>query len=224
VTFDVFLAPGDARRVERVLAKLARQGLRDFALTGGLAIEAQLAARGCIPQVRILGDVDLVVESFDAIPPALAEGFLFRHIYPHAPQGKTLVQLVDPGEALRVDIFGACGTALAGASLMDFPTGPLAVVAVEDLAAREASLLMDLARGSPAPRKHAQDFERLLAAVDPGRIDAAARIAELMRARPDLLVAPEYSHDAESVCLKCEEAGTFRLAPPRQILAILGYC
>ena len=95
---------------------------------------------------------------------------------------------------------------------------------MEDLAAREASLLMDLARGSPAPRKHAQDFERLLAAVDPGRIDAAARIAELMRARPDLLVAPEYSHDAESVCLKCEEAGTFRLAPPRQILAILGYC
>jgi hypothetical protein len=224
VTFDVFLAPGDARRVERVLAKLARYGLRDFALTGGLAIEAQLASRGGVPRGRVLSDVDLVAESFDAVPAALAEGFLFRHIHPLAKRGKTLMQLVDAGEALRIDIFGACGAALARAEPMGLSGAPVAVVALEDLAAREASLLMDLARGSPAPRKHAQDFERLLAAVDPGRIDAAARIAELVRARPDLLVATEYSHDADAVCLKCQETPTFRLAPAQQILAILGYC
>jgi len=160
VTFDLFLAPGDARRVACVLEKLVRYGFRDFALTGGLAVEAHLVACGRSPQVRDLNDTDLVVESFGALPAAIAGGFLFRHIHPHVPEGKTLVQLVDSGEALRIDIFRAYGATLARSERMDFPTGPLAVVALEDLAAREASLLMDLACGTPVPRKHAEDFQR----------------------------------------------------------------
>jgi hypothetical protein len=246
VTFDRFLAPADARRVTRVLENLARHGLRNFAVTGGLAVEAHLdrARDAPVPRVRPLNDIDIVVESFGGIPPALADGFLFRHIHPRVPEGKTLVQLVDAGEALRIDIFRAQGATLARAEPMDSPCGPLAVVALEDLAAREASLLMDLARGFPVPWKHAKDFQRLVqavAAVDPRRIaavwadhrknhdpetfqQAAAQIAELTQSRQDLLVVPDYSRDADAACPKCHEIGTFRLAPPRTILAILGYC
>lgn len=224
----------------RVLEKLARCGLRDFALTGGLAIEAHLVSRGCSPRVRPLNDLDIVVESFSAIPPALADGFLLRHIHPDAPEGKTLVQLVDPGEALRIDIFRSYGATLARGEPMDFPGGALAVVALEDIAAREASLLMDLARGAPVPRKHAEDFQRIVA-VAPSRIEAAwrdhrknhdpaafqeaaAQIARLTQSRGDLLVVPEYSRDADTACPKCQEMGAWRLARPQTILSILGYC
>jgi len=245
VTFDLFLTPADAQREACVLEKLARHGLRDFAVTGGLAVEAHMAGHlvedGQSPRVRSLNDVDLVVESFGAIPPALANGFLFRHIHPHVPEGKTLVQLVDPGEALRIDIFRACGATLARSESMDFPAGPLTVVALEDLAAREASLVMDLVSGSPVPRKHAEDFQRIVNAVDPSRIEAvwadhrkkrdpatfheaAALIAELMQSRPDLLVVPDYSRDADAACPKCQETEAFRLAPPQAILSILGLC
>ena len=242
LTFDLFLSPGDARRAARALEKLERCGLRDFALIGGLAIEARLV--GHSTQARALNDVDIVVESFGAIPATLADDFLFRHIHPHAPQGKTLVQLVDPGEALRIDIFRAYGATLARSVPMDFPGGSVAVAALEDLAAREASLLMDLACGSPVPLKHARDFQRLadaVAAVDPSRIraawgdhrkshdpetfgEAAACIAELTQSRRELLVFPGYSRDADAVCPKCQETATFRLAPAHAILSILGYC
>ncbi|HXM45522.1 MAG TPA: hypothetical protein VN924_30075 [Bryobacteraceae bacterium] len=240
--FDRFLAPADARRASQVIEKLVLLGLRDFALTGGLAIEAHLAGHSTM--VRSLNDVDIVVESFAAIPPALADGFLFRHIHPHAPRGRTLVQLVDPSEAVRIDIFGACGATLARSAPVNFPCAPIAVVALEDLAAREASLLMDLAHGSPVPLKHARDFQRLAGAVatadsrrmaqawgdhrksrDPETFDeAAARIAELAQSRRDLLTVPDYSRDADAVCSKCRETGTFRLAPAGTILSILGYC
>lgn len=175
MAFDLFLAPADARRAARVLEKLARRGLRDFAGTGGLAIEAHLV--GHSTRLRSLNDVDIVVESFGAIPAALADGFLFRHIHPHAPQGKTLAQLVDPGEALRVDIFRAYGATLARSVPMNFRGGPMAVVALKDLAAREASLLMDLARGTPVPVKHARDFQRLI------HDEAATCIGELIQSQ-----------------------------------------
>ena len=151
------------------------------------------------------------------------------------------MQLVDPGEALRIDIFRACGATLARSEPLDFAMGAPPVVALEDLAAREASLLMDLAYGSPVPRKHAQDFQRLVRAIDSDRIgaawadqrksrdpetfqEAAARIAVLIQSRADLLAEPDYSHDADAVCPKCRETEAFRLAPPRTILSILGYC
>ena len=230
--FADFLAPTDARRVIRVLEKLAHYGLRDFALTGGLAVEMH---RDC-PSIRSLNDVDIVVESFDAIPPALAYGFLFRHIHPDAAHGKTMVQLVDAREALRIDVFRAYGATLARSV-----AGPVALVAREDLAAREAALLMDLERGIPVPRKHAEDFPRLLHTVDPGRIEAAWRehrkphdpetfreaaalIVELLQSRQDLLVVPEYSRDTDAVCPQCRETERFRLAAPRTVLSILGYC
>jgi hypothetical protein len=244
MTFNLFLSIADAHRAARVLAKLEAGGLREFALTGGLAVELQLAAHGHSPQARPLNDIDIVVPSFGALPAGLADGFLNRHIHAQAPAGKMLLQLADPDEALRIDIFSACGGTLARSEPMELHGAARRVVALEDLAAREASLLMDLARGAAAPRKHARDFERLAAAAtgaDPGRLaaawrenrksrdpqefrDAAAGALELIGARPDLLVAPEYSRDADAICPKCQETGAFRLAPGRTILSVLGYC
>ena len=122
-----------------------------------------------------------------------------------------------------------------------FGASPIRVVALEDLAARAASLVLDLEGGQEVPLKHAADFGRLVDAVDLGQVEiawrdhrkngqpatfaeASARIRELIQSRRELLVAPHYSQDMSANCPKCEDCGPFRSASPVTIRSILGYC
>ena len=54
--------------------------------------------------------------------------------------------------------------------------------------------------------------------------EAIDLLRDLIPARHDLLIAPEYSKDAEDVCLRCRNIRALRLADPKIILSILGYC
>lgn len=56
-----------------------------------------------------MNDIDFVTDSFDCIPESLADDFLFRHVHPFDPPGKTILQFIDAESALRVDVFRACG-------------------------------------------------------------------------------------------------------------------
>jgi hypothetical protein len=241
VTFDLSLSSTEAKRVCRVLEKLAQCNLRGFALTGSLALEAQWTRLGRAPHTRALHDLDIVVESFASIPDTLARDFLVRHIHPKAPQGKILIQIVDPEQALRIDVFRAYGATMARSQPVCFGTSSIQVVSPEDLAARAASLVMDLERSVPVARKHAQDFQILAQVINLDRIEAAwqdhrksadpgtfkqasGRINDLVKSRSNLLVVPGYSQDTDAACPKCEEIGPFHLAPAAVIVSILGYC
>jgi hypothetical protein len=242
VTLDLFLSSTDVARLHRVLEKLGLHGLHNFTLTGSLAIEISLVREERAHRSRNLNDLDIVVESFTSIPAALAIGnFLARHIHPNASEGKMLLQLVDPDEALRIDVFSPYGATLARTKPVRLGNHPIQIVSAEDLACRAASLLMDLERASPVPFKHAQNFHRLVSVVNGERIEsvwrehrkpsdpatfreASSRIRDLINERKDLLVSPGYSQDATAVCPKCREAPPFRLAAPARILSILGYC
>ena len=115
------------------------------------------------------------------------------------------------------------------------------VISLEDLTARTARLALDLAGRAPTPSKHARDFLRLVELVNPTEMETAwldhrkpahpltfkeaiDLLRDLIPARHDLLIAPEYSKDAEDVCLRCRNIRAFRLADPKIILSILGYC
>jgi len=241
VTFDLFLSSTDAARVCRVLEKFAVRNLCGFALTGSLALEMQWIALGHAPHRRALNDLDLVVESFASIPDTLAQDFLVRHIHPQVPQGKMLIQLVDPEQALRIDVFRPYGATMTRSQPVCFGTSSIQVVSPEDLAARAASLVMDLERGVPVARKHAEDFQILVEIIGLDKIEAAwqdhrkltdpgtftqarTRISDLVKSHGHLLIVPDYSHDVDTACPKCEEIGPFRLAPPALIMSILGYC
>ncbi|MBZ5624571.1 MAG: hypothetical protein LAQ69_38600 [Acidobacteriia bacterium] len=238
---DLFLSTVDGARVCGALQKLAIHDFHGFALTGSLALETQLVGQGHGPAMRALNDMDLVVDSFGSIPGSLADTFLFRHIHPKAPEGKTLLQMIDPEAALRIDLFRARGATMARGRSVSLATFPIEVVSLEDLAARAARLVMDLERGEEVPLKHAKDFQRLAGAIDLDRVEiawrdhrrsgdpatfqeASQRIRELVATRGELLVVPEYSQDVNAVCPKCEEAGPFRLASGVTIQSILGYC
>ena len=241
MNFDQFLAPVDATRVRRVLEKFALRGLDKLALTGGLALQANWIARGLDTNVRPLSDLDIVVESFSSIPDALATEFLVRHIHPHAPAGKLLMQVVDPSEAVRVDVFRPCGATMARSQSVRFGTAPIQVVSLEDLAARAASLLMGIEQSATVARKHAQAFDSMLPFIDPDRAEiawqdqrkprdpsafkeASARIRSLLESRSNLLIEVEYSRDVDAVCPWCEEIGLLRLSSAAKIMSILGYC
>jgi len=237
---DTFLSSADAARAWRVLEKLSFHGLRRFHLTGRLALESHRLAGGHRTAPRALNDIDIVVPSFAAVPDALARGFLVRHIHPKAPEGKLVVQLVDAEEALRIDVFSAYGSTLARSHFRDSPLGLIPVVSAEDLAARSASLVMDLERGQEVARKHAEDFERLAEFVDSAQVEIAwqdhrrendpsrfgearARIRDLVESCAALLVSPDYSRDADAICPRCEETGAWRLASGQAVMSILGY-
>jgi hypothetical protein len=234
------LSSADAARAWRVLEKLSLHGLHGFHLTGRLAMEAHRVASGDRSASRALNDIDIVVPSFAAVPEALARGFLVRHIHPKAPEGKIVVQLVDAEEALRIDVFSAYGSTLTRSRLRDSPIGVIPVVSAEDLAARSASLVMELERGQEVARKHAEDFEWLAEFVDPAQVEIAwqdhrrendpsrfreawARIRDMVPSCATLLVTPDYSQDADAICPRCEETGAWRLASGQDVMAILGY-
>jgi hypothetical protein len=186
-----------------------------------------------------VNDVDLVVDRFDAIPAALADRFVLNHIHPHAPEGKTLLQLIDRECALRVDLFRTFGTALSRARVLDDEAGPWPVLAVEDLVARTtAHVCGRLRKGLEIDPKHVRAFTRLTdlgrpaqlaeAWQDhrqdvPGTLEAATEEAyQLLARHPQRVVSEEYS-TVVTACDRCQDYGPFRLAPPEMIVEILGH-
>jgi hypothetical protein len=239
--FDSIFAPGDAERAQRTLEKLRQHRIEPLVLTGGIAIEFLLRSRGIPAETRPLNDIDFLVDSFDEIPKTLGEHFLFRHVHPHDPQAKTLLQSVDPETELRVDVFRACGETTARAQVVEVCGAPMRMIALEDLAARTARLCMNLDANTPMPAKHARDLLRLLAQVETSGIERAwqdhrkpdhpesfAEAAELLcgliATRHDLLIVPVYSQDARARCPRCEGSEFFPLADGERIRSLLGYC
>src|SRR5215472_2561209 len=152
-----FLSIADLTRADAVLRRLVQHNIDGWALTGGLAVGLHSVAAG-EPNGRSLNDLDFVTERFEEIPETLAKDFLFRHVHPGQQSGGTMMQLVDVDAQLRIDVFRAVGGTLKRASQMKLPVGEFTVVALEDLIARAARLLLDLANGVPVPAKHAADF------------------------------------------------------------------
>jgi hypothetical protein len=68
-------------------------------------------------------------------------GSCLNHVRPLAPEGQTLLQLVERDCKLGINLFRAFGVTLARAYAR-WILGPMSVVAVEDLVARITSLLV----------------------------------------------------------------------------------
>lgn len=236
--FEGFLDAPDAARATSVVHKLIAHRFR-IALTGRLAIEAQLRANGRPQERRPLNDVDFVVDSFETIPSSVAEDFLPHHVHPFAASGKTLLQLIDPERAVRIDLFRASGSTLPRSTRLGGDTDPLDVVGVEDLVARTtAHVCAALRRGRPLETKYADAFRRLSGLNRSDRLDEAwddhreglsmtiddaiheaSRLLEIHR---ELLVDRRYSA-VVTACERCQTYGAFRPSDPQLIVRILGY-
>ena len=236
--FVELLHGDDACRATETVEAVLAHGVQ-CALTGGLAIAAQLRAHGRPFERRRLNDIDLVVHGFGAIPASVTASFLLHHVHPDATDGRTLLQLIDEATAVRVDLFRTIGDTLTRASAFDEETSALHILSVEDLVARTTALVCgSLRRRKTIDRKHVTSFTRLLglgrqeqlaAAWNDhrqgitGTLDDATREAiRLLEAHPELVVVEEYSAVVLS-CERCREQGPFRPGPSDRIIQILGY-
>jgi hypothetical protein len=234
-----FLSAADAARAARTLRKLAPHDIRNWALAGGMAMEIHSLARR--PSTRALNDLDFVAPSFDSIPGSLANDFLFRHVHPLDPPGKLILQFIDPDTALRIDVFRAYGEIMRRTIGVDLPCGSMQLVSLVDLVARAARLVLDLADGVPVPAKHARDYLRLVELADPAEVETAwqdhrrppqpatfcearGALRNLIAARANLLITPEYSQNTAEICSRCAHNAAFPVADPKAVLALLGYC
>ncbi len=113
---DLFLRDPEAKRALKTVQKLSRHDISGWALAGGLAVEIHCLRIGLSYSTRPRDDIDFVAGAFDCAPETLAKDFLFRHVHPLDPPGKTILQLVDAETALRIDLFRAYG-AIMGRTL-----------------------------------------------------------------------------------------------------------
>ena len=236
-----FLSIDDSTRAFNTLRKLALHEVSRWVLVGGLAAEFHCLRVGHSHAIRPLNDIDFVAPAFECIPETLARDFLFRHVHPFDPPGKTMMQLVDADTSLRVDVFRADGGIMSRAISVDVPSGPLRVISVEDVVAYEARLLLDLDASVPVPAKHADDYLRLAELVKSSNMETAWQdhrkpthpmtfgetntlVKRLITTRRDLLFSPEYSKEAAEICRRCVPTPPFQLADPNVVLSLLGYC
>lgn len=236
-----FLSIAESTRAEAVLRRLAQHRIDSWALTGGLAVGIHSIVTGLHSYQRSLSDLDFITERFEDVPKTLGKDFLFRHVHPGPQHGRIMMQLVDADAQLRIDLFHAAGATLERASQIELAAGKFTIVALEDLMARTARLLLDLASGLPVPAKHAADFLLLSGMVGSRDVQPAWRdhrkpdqpesftevtkiLSELIPKKRELLVIPEYSQDTQTKCDRCMQADSFPLADPHAILAVLGYC
>ncbi|SCB48959.1 hypothetical protein GA0061103_0479 [Rhizobium multihospitium] len=235
---DPFLEAADAQRVISVLQKLNACSL-DYALTGGIALEPSLGSE--LGRQRAFSDIDIVASTFEALPSTLASAFMISHAHPDRPLGKLAIQLVEPNQRVRVDVFSACGDTLARTRPALIGDLTIKVVAVEDLACRIALEMMGFSRGDSVPPKCADDHIRARQAVDMDLVEtawqdqrremdpltyaeAAVQIADAMERQTGKLARQVYCTDSHAGCRHCRDTAHFAVASPKSILAILGYC
>jgi hypothetical protein len=151
------------------------------------------------------------------------------------------LQFIDPDNALRIDVFRAYGATMSRTSRLDFSFGTIQITSLEDLAARAARMMLDIAHGVPVPSKHAIDFLRLLQMVHPTEVEAAWQdhrrpkhpvtfeetntlLQALIPAHPELLITSEYSKNVQKVCPRCAPTSAFKLVDSNVVMSLLGYC
>jgi hypothetical protein len=233
-----YLPRADVRRVARVIAKLEACGFQG-ALTGGLAIEAQMHLNRRTFARRPLNDLDFVVESFESICEPVAKEFVAHHVHPRASAGKLLVQLIEPEQRVRVDIFRQFGDTLRRKVRLRGQGASIDILSVEDLLARAtSSLVASLQSKRSYEAKCAEAFRRLDGLGEGSALESAWRdhrqcgppsfaesveiVRRLLPAHPELAVRQHYSADI-TPCAKCEDCEPFVRANPESIVAMLGY-
>jgi hypothetical protein len=124
---------------------------------------------------------------------------------------------------------------------LESPSAAIQLISLEDLTARNARIVLDLAEGIPVLSKHARDFLGFVTLVDMAAVETVwqdhrkpnhpitfeetvSLLHYLIPTHQNLLVTAEYSKDTEAVCPRCSPTPTFQLANPNVILSLLGYC
>ena len=199
------------------LAKFVRHIRRGkVAMTGGVAIDAHLAARGAARSRDVVSDLDFVASRIDAIAPTVAADFLVFHYHvqqPHVP--KFMIQLVDPESRIRVDVFPDLVNSIGKAVRMTVAGETLDVLALDTIFEHKVQTLSKATGAHTVDPKHLRDARLLGAALGRDVIDVPS----------DALAKDVYGGEGDRVCRRCDVSRhpEFPLAPKGEILRLLGW-
>jgi hypothetical protein len=207
----------ETQRLAACLARLVRHISRDdMALTGGVAIQLELAASAYSGARTLSADLDFVARHFDAIAPTVSSEFLVSHY--HLPQpdvAKFMIQLVDPESHIRVDVFPDLAGSLRRAQWRTVGGHKLKVLALESILEHKLLTLSKASEATPVDPKHLDDAKLLAAFV--GR--------NVPHVPSNALVTDVYGGAADLECRRCELSRhrDFPLAGKREIFDMLGW-
>jgi hypothetical protein len=231
------LSATDIDRIHCVFEKFDRLGFTDYALTGGLALEASLSSG---PSGRsTLNDIDLIAPDFHTLPAIFGDSFLIHHAHPKRPKGKLILQLACPDTSLRVDIFSASGAMLTRTRPAKVRGLSIRAVTLEDMASRIVYEMMSLVRGEAISAKCSADYKRLARAINPALAEigwqeqrrdidpasfreACAVIDKTLCTIRTQLADPTYAKTFQ-ICPHCTDSQPFTLAAPEAVFDLLGY-
>jgi hypothetical protein len=187
------------------------------AIAGGVAIGLHMIrSSGDAGRRLAADDVDFVAESVSAIRPTVTTEFLVSHF--HLPQpgySKFLVQLVDPSERLRLDVFPGPTGAIGRARLAKVAGVPFRVLEASDILTDKLRLLAEASPDRRVDPKHCADalwLEAICGRAVPFVPEAHLGTTALVR-------------DVNAKCARCEASRceSFPIAAKQQIFDILGY-
>src|SRR3954452_24130881 len=113
--------------------------------------------------------------------------------------------------------FRAYGATMSRTRNAELGSIAVRLISLEDLAARAARLVLDLAAGQQVEQKHASDYQRMATLVDASQVEVAWRgqrrttdpmtfreanllLRDLIPARSSLLTPADYSQDTCATC------------------------
>lgn len=197
--------------LDRLTPHLRMNGI---ALTGGVGMQAGLAAFGH-PGVRDhVADLDLVAASLDAVSSTVAERFLVSHYHQVRPGvPKFMIQLVDPESHIRIDVFPDLAGSIAEAQAIQIGKHIMPVLPLNTIFEHKIQTLVRASPSAPIDPKHVHDAITLGAVLSMPVPEVATEA-----------VAPDvYGGDNDSSCNRCALSlhPAWPLAPKERIFDVL---
>jgi len=136
------------------------------AITGGVAIQLGLTARGRQGRRDHVADLDLVATSIEVIRATVVEHFLVSHYHVVGPGvPKFLIQLVDPLSRIRIDIFPDLAGWIAEARAIPVGEHSIPALPLERIYEHKAQTLSRASESRPIDPKHVDEARDLADAL-----------------------------------------------------------
>jgi hypothetical protein len=185
------------------------------ALTGGVGMQAGLAALGHSGVRHHVADLDLVATSLDAVSSSVADRFLVSHYHVAGPGvPKFMIQLVDPESRIRIDVFPDLAGSVVDARPTEIGQHRMLVLPLDKMFEHKIHTLLRASPEAPIDPKHVRDAQYLGAVL-------SRPVPEVSEAT---VVPDVYGVDDDS-CDRCALSShpAWPLAPKERTFEILGW-
>ena len=211
------LSSADTDRLSGCLDRLIPHAQMDhLAMTGSVAMQVGMARLGRYGVRNTITDLDFVAGRIDAVRPGVVEQFLVSHyhvVQPGVP--KFMIQLVDPGSRIRIDLFPDLVGSLTNARPTQVGAHTILVLPLERIYEHKVQTLSRSSRSAPIDPKHVRD---------------AHVLGEVLGRQPpvvsaEVLATEVHGDETDWFCERCELSRhpNWPLAPKDHIFELLGW-